>query len=186
MPPVDGAFLLAVAPKFSGRWAKEQARIVEAIGPVLRATLERYSINTDLRIAHFVAQVTHECAGFRTTEEFASGAAYEGRTDLGNLRPGDGVRYKGRGLLQLTGRANYARMGRALCLPLEAEPWRAADPVTSLEIACAFWRDHGINGAADRDDVVAVTRRVNGGLNGLAERRQYLARAKAALAKLRA
>jgi putative chitinase len=181
---VDQVFLLAVAPKFSGVRARAQARIVAAIGPVLAPTLERYSIDTPLRIAHFTAQVTHECAGFRTTEEFASGAAYEGRADLGNVRPGDGVRYKGRGLLQLTGRANYARVGAALGLPLEAQPGRAAEPVLSLEIACVYWRDRQIDGPADRDDLVAATRRVNGGLYGLAERRRYLLRAKAALAAM--
>jgi len=174
-------FLRAVAPRFRGRQAAAQGRIIAAIAPVLSPTLAAHGIDRFLRIAHFMAQVVHECAGFRTTEEFASGAAYEGRADLGNLRPGDGVRYKGRGLIQLTGRANYARAGARLGLPLEAEPALAAEPVTSLRIACDYWVDRGINAPADRDDLEAVTRRVNGGLNGLADRRALLVRARRAL-----
>src|SRR5690606_28454782 len=108
-------------------------------------TLNAYQINTKLRIAHFMGQVAHECAGFRTTEEFASGAAYEGRADLGNNQTGDGVRYKGRGLIQLTGRANYRRIGGLLGLPLEAEPQLAAEPATSLKIACEYWKIRNIN-----------------------------------------
>ncbi len=183
---LDGGFLRQVAPRFSGARANAQARIIDAVGPVFSETLAAYAIDTPLRIAHFTAQVAHECAGFRTTEEFASGAAYEGRLDLGNRWPGDGERFKGRGLLQLTGRANYRRMGEKLGLPLEETPEQAADPRTSLKIACAFWAERRINDPADADDLASVTRRVNGGLNGLEERRAYLAKAKSALAKLTA
>jgi len=96
-----------------------QAEIIKEAGQVLQATLEAYEINTRLRIAHFLGQTCHESAGFRTTEEFASGAAYEGRKDLGNVKKGDGRLYKGRGLLQLTGLANYAEYGKALGVDLE-------------------------------------------------------------------
>ena len=96
MIPVDASFIVAVAPRFSGAKAEAQSRIVGAISAVFAPTLDGYGINTRLRIAHFMGQVTHECAGFRTTEEFASGAAYEGRQDLGNTQSGDGKRYKGR------------------------------------------------------------------------------------------
>lgn len=183
---IGGAFLKAVAPRFSGAKAAAQDRIVAAVGPVLAETLAAYRIDTMLRIAHFTAQAAHESAGFRVTEEFASGSAYEGRIDLGNLRAGDGVRFKGRGLLQLTGRANYRRLGLLLGLPLEDEPQRAADPVVSLKIACEYWKSRSLDGPADADDLAAVTRRVNGGLNGLEDRRFYLQRAKQALAGLEA
>ena len=184
MIPVDGDFILAVAPRFSGAKAEAQARIVGAISSVLAPTLDSYEIKTKLRIAHFMGQVTHECAGFRTTEEFASGAAYEGREDLGNVHTGDGKRYKGRGLIQLTGRANYRMIGEILGLSLEDDPELAAEPVTSLRIACEYWKTRRINTAADRDDLIKATKLVNGGLNGLEDRRKYLQKAKTALAQI--
>ena len=184
MIPVDGDFILTVAPRFSGAKAEAQARIVGAISAVFAPTLDSYEINTKLRIAHFMGQVTHECAGFRTTEEFASGAAYEGREDLGNVHTGDGKRYKGRGLIQLTGRANYRKIGEILDLSLEDNPEFAAEPVTSLKIACEYWKTRRINTAADRDDLIKATQLVNGGLNGLEDRRKYLQKAKTALANI--
>jgi len=120
-----------IAPRFSGKMAERQAEIIKEAGQVLQATLEAYEINTRLRIAHFLGQTCHESAGFRTTEEFASGAAYEGRKDLGNVKKGDGRLYKGRGLLQLTGGANYAEYGRALGVDLENNPAMAAEPTKS-------------------------------------------------------
>ena len=92
MIPVDGTTMLEIAPRFSGANGQRQAAIVAAVGEVLRPTLERYAIDTRLRIAHFLGQTCVESAGFRTTEEFATGAAYEGRKDLGNTEMGDAVR----------------------------------------------------------------------------------------------
>lgn len=184
MIPVDGDFILQVAPRFSGQRAAAQQRIVGAISSVFAPVLSEYKINTPLRIAHFMGQVTHECAGFRTTEEFASGAAYEGREDLGNTQRGDGRRYKGRGLIQLTGRANYREIGGKLGLPLEANPEIAAQPETSLRIACEYWKSRKINTPSDADDLIRVTKLVNGGLNGLDDRRKYLRKAKEALAAI--
>ncbi len=123
-------------------------------------------------------------AGFRTTEEFASGEAYEGRKDLGNTHEGDGPRYKGRGLLQLTGRTNYQDYGKALNLDLEGNPALAAVPAISLRIACEYWKRRNINAACDQDDLLTVTKLVNGGLNGLEDRRVYTAKAKTALARI--
>ena len=184
MIPVNGDFILTVAPRFSGNRAIAQARIVGELSAVFAVTLDDYEINTKLRIAHFMGQVTHECAGFRTTEEFASGAAYEGRSNLGNIHPGDGKRYKGRGLIQLTGRDNYRKIGAKLGLPLEDNPELAAEPLISLKIACEYWKHRRINAAADRDDLLKVTRLVNGGLNGLEDRRKYYRKAKRALAAI--
>lgn len=185
MLPIDGDFILKIAPRFSGENARSQAAIVGAIAPVFAATLDSYEINTPLRIAHFMGQITHECAGFRTTEEFASGEKYEKREDLGNIHDGDGPLYKGRGLLQLTGRANYRDMGHKLGLQLEKKPHLAGEPVTSLKIACEYWKSRKINGPSDRDDLLKVTKLVNGGKNGLADRRNYLRKAKLAIAQMR-
>jgi len=184
MIQVDAQTMREIAPHFSGANGERQGRIITAVGEVLAATLESYAIDTRLRIAHFLAQTCHESAGFRTTEEFASGAAYEGRADLGNTLAGDGVRYKGRGLLQLTGRANYRKIGGLIGCDLEGHPELAAEPVLSLRIACEFWKKNEINALCDADDVVAATRRINGGTNGLAERRELTGKAKVAVARI--
>ena len=72
----------------------------------------KYSINTPIRFAAFIAQLAHESGSFFYTEELASGAAYEGRKNLGNTVKGDGVTYKGRGFIQITGRANYTSLSK--------------------------------------------------------------------------
>jgi putative chitinase len=175
-----------VAPTFSGAPAASQAKIIAEAGAVLAATLESYDITSRLRIAHFLGQTCEESAGYRTTEEFASGREYEGRQDLGNTQRGDGPRYKGRGLLQLTGRANYADYGKALAVDLVNNPTLAAQPALSLKIACEYWKRHDINADCDRDDAQAVTRKVNGGLNGLSDRIAFTQKAKTAVARLQA
>ncbi len=147
--------------------------------PLLSAAMAEFGITTSARKAAFLAQVGHESAGLRYFEELASGAAYERRKDLGNVRPGDGRRFKGRGPIQLTGRANYRLAGRALGLDLENHPQLAARPDVGVRIAGWFWRRHGLNELADRGDFREITKRINGGFNGLADRRAYWARAKA-------
>lgn len=184
MIPVDAQTMFEIAPRFSGQLAAKQTAIVTAVGEVLRATLEQYAIDNRLRIAHFLGQTCQESAGFRTTEEFASGDEYEGRTDLGNTQPGDGRRYKGRGLIQLTGRANYRSLGGVLKLPLEDNPTLAAEPVLSLRIACEYWKSHNINAACDADNLDRVTRLVNGGTTGIEDRRLFTSKAKDAIARL--
>lgn len=185
MIPVDSETMFEIAPRFSGALAEAQAAIISEVGPVLAETLATYDISNRLRIAHFLAQTCHESAGFRTTEEFASGDAYEGRGDLGNGQPGDGPRYKGRGLIQLTGRANYRTVGDALGIPLEQDPEMAARPRLSLLIACEYWKRRKINAACDQDDVVRVSELINGKPpNHLAERRTLTGRAKNAVARV--
>lgn len=186
MVPVDSQTMREVAPTFSGAPAASQAKIIAEAGALLAATLESYDITSRLRIAHFLGQTCEELAGYRTTEEFASGKEYEGRQDLGNTQRGDGPRYKGRGLLQLTGRANYADYGKALAVDLVNNPTLAAQPALSLKIACEYWKRHDINADCDRDDAQAVTRKVNGGLNGLSDRIAFTQKAKTAVARLQA
>lgn len=165
---------------------ERQLTIMARAGAALPEALAVGDISSPLRISHFLAQIAHESDGFCTTEEYASGAAYEGRADLGNIEPGDGVRFKGRGLIQLTGRSNYREAGAALGLDLEADPARALDAVVSVKIAVWYWTKRKLNISADRDDLVTVTRMINGGTNGLASRRTYLGRAKAAIGALEA
>lgn len=136
-------------------------------------------LDNGLRLAHFMGQCAHESGGFRYMEEIASGAAYEGRKDLGNTEPGDGRRYKGRGPIQLTGRANYRASGRRLGLALEEHPEMVAYPSVGLLVGVDYWADRELNALADRDDLLSITRKINGGTNGLEERRRLTARAKA-------
>jgi len=159
-------------------------------GPLGRAgardMLEAGILETPLRLAHFVAQAAHETGGFRLMRELwgptPAQRGYEGRRDLGNTQAGDGFRYRGRGIFQLTGRANYRDIGDALGLPLEAQPELAEQPGPAMATACRFWTTRRLNALADADDVRGVTRRINGGFNGLAERIALLAKAKGLMA----
>lgn len=135
-------------------------------------------INTKLRLSHFMAQIAHESAGFRTTKEFASGKAYEFRTSLGNLNPGDGERYKGRGLIQITGRANYRDLIVLLKFDFESFPEKLEEFPYALQSAIEFWNSRNLNAYADKDNLEAITRKINGGLNGLEDRKRYLNKAK--------
>lgn len=147
----------------------------------LVTTMETRSINTPLRQAHFLAQLGHESGSFKYAEELASGDAYEGRTDLGNTQAGDGPRFKGRGLIQLTGRANYEAYGDAVSRDFTKDnAWTkvATDPMLAVDVAGWFWETHDLNTVADTDDIQKVTKIINGGYNGLADRKEYLERAK--------
>ena len=151
--------------------------IMMALAETADAVLVDYLITTPLRLAHFWAQSADESDGFKTLQEYASGAAYEGRIDLGNTQPGDGVRYRGRGIFQLTGRANYLRMGAKFGIDLIGNPEFAAIPENALKIAGEYWREHNLNAAADLNDIRTITHKINGGYNGLASRKAYFARA---------
>jgi len=135
-------------------------------------------LTSGLRLAHFMAQLVHESCCFRYMEEIASGQAYEGRKDLGNLQPGDGKLFKGRGPIQLTGRANYRAYGRRLGIDFESHPEIVGLPSVGLMVACSYWSTHALNKLADADDLGTITRRINGGLNGLEERATALTKMK--------
>jgi putative chitinase len=165
--------LLAIMP-----YAKDRAaRFLE---PLNRAMAE-FGIDTPARQAAFLAQVGHESGQLRYVRELASGQAYEGRRDLGNVQPGDGVRYKGRGLIQITGRTNYAACGKALGLDLIAHPELLEEPVNACRSAGWFWSTHQLNALADAGDQEKICRRINGGTNGLADRLALYAVAEKAL-----
>lgn len=150
--------------------------------PALNAAMLEFGINTPARVASFLAQLAHESGQLVYVRELATGAAYEGRKDLGNTQPGDGVRFRGRGLIQITGRTNYAACGRALGLDLLAQPALLEQTVNACRSAGWFWQSRGLNALADAGDQVAVTRRVNGGTNGLAERLAFFKVAQKVLA----
>ncbi|GMU06398.1 glycoside hydrolase family 19 protein [Corallococcus caeni] len=153
-----------------------KARAQEVL-PHLNDAMSEAGINTPRRQAAFLAQLAHESAEFRYFEELATGRAYERRKDLGNVKPGDGARYKGRGPIQITGRTNYRAAGKALELDLEENPTRAADLDVGFRTAAWFWNSRDLNKHADKGEFDAITRRINGGYNGKASRDTYYQRA---------
>ncbi len=150
----------------------------------LNQACDEFGIDTPDRLAAFLAQVAHESGELRYVAELASGEAYEGRADLGNTEPGDGRRFKGRGLLQITGRANYTLCSVVLFgdQTLLRHPERLEEPESAARSAGWYWMTRGLNGLADRGAFRTITRRINGGLNGLADRLAYWDRSKEMLA----
>jgi predicted chitinase len=146
--------------------------------PFIQQAMQEFDITSYLRQTAFLAQLAHESAELRYMEEIASGAAYEGRKDLGNTQPGDGKRFKGRGPIQLTGRANYTKYGQLLGLDLINDPTIAATKEVGFRIAGEFWKLNGLNELADQQQFKAITKRINGGYNGLDDRIKYYERAK--------
>jgi len=146
--------------------------------PYFNEALEYASINTCNRIAAFVAQIGHESGGLKYFEEIASGEAYEGRSDLGNTETGDGKRYKGRGPIQLTGRSNYRTSGARLGLDFEDDPELVLFPSGGFKAAADYWKSHwsgNLNRYCDSGtdaDFRTLTRRINGGTNGLDHREE--------------
>lgn len=175
----------------------------------LTKAMDRFGIDSPLRQAMFIAQVGHESGGFKALTEnlnysaerlvavwphrfsAASAAAVARKPEqvanvvyanrMGNTQAGDGWRYRGRGLVQLTGRQNYTRAAAALGLPLVDNPDLLAEPEAAAMAAAWYWADRGLNTWADLNDVTTVTRKINGGLTGLADRQSRLAVARKAL-----
>lgn len=154
---------------------------LDAHWPFIVAALEAGEITTPQRIAAFLAQLAHESGEYRYMEELADGSAYEGRADLGNTEPGDGVKYKGHGPIQITGRANHEACGLALGLDLVNTPRLLTLPEYGTASACWFWNSRGLSTLADVDWFKTITRIINGGYNGLSDRRQYWDRNRALL-----
>jgi putative chitinase len=154
------------------------SRVAQFLAP-LANRMAGAGITLPIQQAHFLAQIAHESGELRYTEELAHGDAYEGRADLGNTQPGDGPRFKGRGLIQLTGRANYTAFKNDSGVDVVANPGQiATNPDLAVWISCWFWQKHNLNNLAVGDDVAPITKVVNGGYNGLAERQRYFDRAK--------
>lgn len=151
------------------------------VAPHLNRAMAEAGIDTPQRKAAFIAQLAHESGGFKHMEEIASGRQYEGRRDLGNTQPGDGERFKGRGFIQVTGRANYTAASKALGEDFVNHPERAATPENAARIAAWYWNSRGLNELADKGNFDGITKRINGGFNGKADRDRYHARALDAL-----
>ena len=174
------------SPKNVGRNPHFSGYTFEQIFLYILRYAQEFGINTPLRWVHYLAQIAHESAELRYSEEIASGKAY----DTGNLAiklgntpeaDGDGQKYKGRGLIQVTGRSNYEAYKQYCGYDVVAHPELLAKPVGAIRSSMWFWKSKGLNELADRDEFTAITKRINGGTNGIEDRRKYLARAKKVL-----
>ncbi|MDR7283539.1 putative chitinase [Pseudomonas corrugata] len=136
--------------------------------------MQRYQIVGTKRVAAFIAQIGHESGQLVYVREIwgptPAQRGYEGRKDLGNTAAGDGFKYRGRGLIQVTGRANYAACGEALGVDLVNQPELLEEPQYACMSAAWFWSTKGLNTLADAGDFERITRRINGGLNGQDDR----------------
>lgn len=173
MATLSDALLARIMPNAS------EARRAACLDPI-NVTMQRYGVLSLARAAAFLAQIAHESGELQFMHELWGPTAQQKRYDppsdlarrLGNTQPGDGRRYRGRGPIQITGRANYRRYGRLLDLDLEPHPERAADPPVGFLIAGEYWVRNGLNELADSGDFDTITRRINGGMNGADERRR--------------
>lgn len=176
--PITEAQLLRIYPNASQR--------AGVFVPALNRAMQRYQINTPARQAAFLAQIGHESGQLKWVKELwgptPAQSRYEGRKDLGNTQPGDGKRYMGRGLIQITGRENYRRTGAALGVALLDKPELLEQAEWAASSAAWWWNNRGLNELADAGEFEQITRRINGGLNGQRERLELWARAKEVLA----
>ncbi len=143
------------------------------VPPEIVVAMRKYGVGrTAIQRAHLLAQCAHESGVWIYKEEIASGAAYEGRSDLGNTQTGDGKRYKGRGYIQLTGRANYKKYGPVAGADFENNPTIVATKYFA-DTACMFWKSHRLDTKAvdsTETTIKVITKKINGGYNGLTDR----------------
>ena len=153
---------------------------------ILTEAMKQFDIDTPARQAAFIAQIAHESARFAYTKELwgptPAQTRYEGRKDLGNTQPGDGKRYMGRGLIQITGRANYEDVGKALGMNFIKYPEMLELPMFAAKSAAWWWKSHGLNEMADGNKFKLITRTINGRFNGLDDRLALWDRCKKELA----
>ena len=147
------------------------------LGNKYKSLLAKYGITTPLRLAHFFSQIAHESGGFKYLVELGGKSyfdKYEGRKDLGNTQKGDGYKFKGRGYIQVTGRANYSEISKDLKIDFINNPELLEQEVNAMVSALWFWNKRKLNQFADLDDIKTITKKINGGYNGLKERQEYL------------
>ena len=153
--------------------------------PVIEAAMLEFGINTQQRQAMFLAQIGHESGGMHYTVEIwgntAAQISYEGRKNLGNTQVGDGFKYRGRGLIQTTGRYNYEATAKALGIDCVNNPDLLAEPENAARSAAWWWQSHNLNKYADADDCRGCTKVINGGYNGLDQRLALYEAAKSVL-----
>ena len=164
--PITVQQLLRILPNAS--------RVAGVFVPVLNTAMSRYQIIGTKRLAAFIAQIGHESGQLKYVKEIwgptAAQAKYEGRKDLGNTVVGDGTKYRGRGLIQITGRANYMACGEGLGLDLINQPELLEKPQHACMSAAWFWAIKGLNTLADAGEITKISKRINGGSNGLQDR----------------
>jgi len=198
----------ATAEQLAKLCPKAELKVLKALADALNAQLENGGINSNKRLRHFLAQCAHESAGFtrfrenlkyseeglrktfakyfdaKTAHEYArkeekiANRVYANRLGNGDEDSGDGWRYRGRGIIQLTGRSNYKTFGPKVGADLEAHPEDAETPAVAVKVALAYWNDRHLSEKADADDVVGITKGINGGTIGLEERKALLEKAK--------
>ncbi len=163
-PLRQAAFLAQIAQE-----SAQLSRLVESLNYSEAALLAQWP-------KHFTAETARKygrTAAHPANQEMVANLAYAERNGNGDVASGDGWRYRGRGAIQITGKYNYDKCGRALGVDLVAHPELLADPMQACRSAAWFWARNGLNALADEEDVVGITRRVNGGLLGLDERMAY-------------
>jgi putative chitinase len=157
---------------------------VTQLGLAAVSDFAKYQINTPLRLAHFIAQSAEETQYYQFLTELGGPSyftKYDGRHDLGNTVAGDGYKFRGRGLFQITGRYNYQLYTTRLGIDLVDNPDRASEPEIAMLTACMFWSSHNLNSFADVDDCKSITTRINGGTNGLQVRQDLTTKLKTLL-----
>lgn len=161
---------------------KNEARVDNFLH-YINAWADVFEINTPLRIAHFLAQICHETCGLKYLKEGGTPSYFskyeEGKLakTLGNTQKGDGYKYRGRGFIMITGRGNYqAYQNSGYCKgDIMSEPTLLEKPLGATKSGLWWWWKHGCNKLADKDDIVALTKKINGGLNGIDDRKKWLA-----------
>lgn len=140
-----------------------------------KTLLNSYGINTRLRVAHFMAQIEHESGGFKYLTELGGKSyfeKYEGRKDLGNIQKGDGFKFRGRGYIQVTGRANYTLLSKDMRIDFVNNPDMLSQEANAMISAVWYWNKNKLNSLADANDIKGITKRINGAYNGLDDRRK--------------
>lgn len=157
------------------KWCPNSKNVAVVVAENFNKYADQYEVNTPLRIAAFLSQVIHESGSFKYLTELDTGKAYEHRKDLGNVNDGDGVKFKGRGYIQITGRNNYNAVSQSFFGNdlLIKEPELLATPEYGMRSAFWFWDTRKLNDLADKQFIETITKRINGGLNGFSDRVHY-------------